>query len=110
PQELCLGDLRMQPLPGTGLALPRLAPPFELLFTLLHTFREGWLEQSVNSGLEVDLTKFADIVQLFRAERSAILDGGFRELVDRFNLREPVLWVLEHLDRTLDTGIVAALG
>jgi hypothetical protein len=109
PVETCLGDLREHPIPGTGECLPRLAASTQFLFTILHVFREAWLAQSTNDGLEVDLAKFADLVSLFCIEREEILAGGFAELVGAHRLHDPIIWVLEHLERTLRPGILGAL-
>lgn len=110
PPEVCLAGRREQSLPGSSATLPRLAPETQFLFTILHVFREAWLAQSTNFGLEVDLAKFSDLLHGFHKERTEIFDGGFVDLIDEFELGEPVLWVLEHLERTLHPGILDALG
>ena len=110
PMDRCLADLRAQPIPEHPLALPRLAPPFEFLFTVLHVFREAWLQRAEGAALEVDLGRFADVRRCFAAQQDEIANGGFGALVHEFSLNEPVRWVLEHLDRTLGTDTVSSLG
>jgi hypothetical protein len=110
PMDRCLAELRQHPIPNRSLELPRLAPAFELLFTILHVFREAWLQQTEGAALEVDLARFADVLRCFTAQREEITRGEFGPLVDEFGFKEPVLWVLEHLDRTLGTEVVPSLG
>ena len=110
PMDRCLSELRHHPIPNREVTLPRLAPTFELLFTILHVFREAWLQQSEGAALEVDLVRFADVLHCFNSQREEITHGDFRSVVDEFGLKDPVLWVLEHLDRVLGTDVVRSLG
>jgi hypothetical protein len=110
PMDRCLAELRQHPIPDRSFELPRLAPPFELLFTILHVFREAWLQQAEGAALEADLARFADVLRCFTTQRRETWRREFVTLVDEFELSEPVLWVLEHLDRTLGTDVVASLG
>ncbi len=110
PMDRCLAELRQHPIPDRSVELPRLAPQFELLFTILHVFREAWLQQAEGASLEADLARFADVLSCFTAQRDEITRGEFGTLVDEFELRDPVLWVLEHLDRTLGSDVVPSLG
>jgi len=109
PMDRCLADLREHSMPNRSFVLPRLAAPFELLFTVLHVFREAWLQQTEGAGLEVDLVRFADVLHCFTTQQAELEGGKFRELVEEFALDQPVVWVLEHLDRTLGTDIVSRL-
>jgi hypothetical protein len=110
PMDRGLAELRHHLLPNGSAALPRLAPSFELLFTVLHLFREAWLQQGEDASLDVDLARFADVLRCFTSQRDEITRGEFCTLIDEFQLHDPVLWVLEHLDRTLGTDVVPSLG
>lgn len=110
PVEDALASCRELRLPDVEPPVPCLAPDFQFLFTVLHLFREAWLEQWVELELDVTLAKFGDVIRLFEAHRDELAGGAFAALVDRRRAAEPVAWVLEHTDRTFGTGIAAALG
>jgi len=90
--------------------LPAFAPPFQFLFTVLHLFREAWLEQWVALELDVSLMKFGDVIRLFARDRDELVDGRFAELLEAKGVVEPVAWVLEHMDRTFGTRTAEAIG
>lgn len=109
PVGPCLERARPHPLPGVDAAVPALDPATHFLFTALHLFREGWFENSIQSGTDVSLAKFSDLHHAWAAWGPEIRDE-LRAMLDRFGLHEPVLWVLEHLDRTFGTGVCEDLG
>ena len=66
----------------------------------------------------MNLRKFADVMRLWQRHRAELQGGELRQLLEDYDLMLPVLWVLEHLDRSFgagfetgfETGIVASLG
>jgi hypothetical protein len=98
------------PLPGTGASVPRLAPEFQFLFTVLHLFREAWLEQWVELELDVTLAKFGDVIRLLDAHTKELGNGRLAALAEDHGVAAPVAWVLEHADRALGTATVARVG
>jgi len=111
PVAAALASRRRHPLPGDeGLELPALAPDYEFLFTALHLFREAWLDNWMELGIDVSLMKFGDIVRLFKRHRETLENGSLLRLLEEHGVSEPVAWVLEHLDRTFGTETLDALG
>lgn len=111
PVEEALASAVRQPVPGLPDAtLPCFGPGYQFLFTVLHLFREAWLVNWMEYGIDVSLMKFGDVIRLFRRHREELTDGSLESLLRRHQVTEPVLWVLEHLDRTFGTDTVAALG
>ncbi len=99
------------PLPGCpGDTIPAFQAEYQFLFTVLHLFREAWMEQWLEQELDVSLMKFGDIVRLFRAHAGELSGGRYAALLDSLGVAEPVAWVLEHTDRTFGTGMIPALG
>lgn len=109
PLEDAMATVEHRPVPGLpDLTVPVLAPHYEMIGTALHLFREAWFERWLSMEQDVDLAKFGDVIRLWRS-----FQGDFealKEAIDRYAIREPVLWVLEHMDRTFHTTTVAELG
>ncbi len=111
PIEIALSKIVYQSIPDrTDVQMPCFSPKFQFIFTILHLFREAWIEVWLEWGQDVNLSKFADVVRLWNNYQSVINSADFIQTIEEFGIVEPILWVLEHLDRTLHTGIVPALG
>ena len=111
PVEEALAERRLQPIPGVdGVELPCFTPEYQFVFTALHLFREAWFERWMEADQDVNLMKFGDLVRLWERERESLSRPELVELLEGYGIVGPVVWVLEHLDRTLHTSIVAALG
>jgi hypothetical protein len=59
---------------------------------------------------DVNLIKFIDVMKLWESMKDDLDIKEFVECIERFGIVDPILWVLEHLDRTFRTGIVERLG
>jgi hypothetical protein len=92
-----------------GRVIPSLGTEYMFLFTVLHLFREAWVGNWVESGQDLNLMKFGDIIRLWDTFRPQLLAGKLHSLLDRFNLAAPVAWVLVHADRTFGLDIAASL-
>ncbi len=109
PLEEALATVEHRPIPGLdGLSVPVLAPQYEMIGTVMHLFREAWFERWLHMEQDVDLAKFGDVIRLWRSLRGNL--DTLKEAIDRYAIRQPVLWVLEHMDRTFHTSTVAELG
>lgn len=111
PLDSAMAEVIYQPVAGfTDIEIPCLLPTFEFISTVLHLFREAWFERWLEWEQDVDLAKFSDVVRLWKANQEILCSTAFIETLEEFEVVDPMLWVLEHLDRTLHTGIVPALG
>ncbi len=111
PVEAALDATADQEIPGiTGVRLPCFNPVFQLAFTILHLFREAWLERWLEYEIDVNLMKFGDVIRLFDHHRDRLVGLEFVRTITTFNIVEPVVWVLEHLDRSFRANIVETLG
>jgi Uncharacterised nucleotidyltransferase len=111
PIERALAEIIEQPIPGMAeVQLPCFIPKFQFIFTILHLFKEAWIEMTIDMGKDVTLSKFADVVRLWNAYPDVLQTDDFAIALEELNIIDPILWVLEHLDRTLHTEIVASLG
>ncbi|MGB3239936.1 MAG: nucleotidyltransferase family protein [Geitlerinemataceae cyanobacterium] len=111
PIEVALAEIVEQPIPGIPeVQLPCFIPKFQFLFTILHLFKEAWIEITIDMGKDVTLSKFADVIRLWNAYREVLQTDDFVSTLEEFKIVDPVLWVLEHLDRTFKTEIVPSLG
>jgi len=118
PIEDALAEIVYQPLPGiSDVQMPCFNSKFQFIFTILHLFREAWVFRegwvdTINAGWETDVTlsKFADVIRLWRAYEKELNTSEFIQLLEKYQIIDPILWVLEHTDRTFHTGIVPALG
>ncbi len=106
PVEAALGARREYPVGEAGLV--GLDPVHDLLFHVLHLFREGWFERTVRDK-DVRLSQFADVARAWHAlpdgDRQAV-----RRLVAAYGIELPVAWVAGHLDGIFDAGFADALG
>ena len=61
-------------------------------------------------GKDVNLSKFADVIRLWRVHGESMRRAGLTNRLEEFGLIEPVVWVLEHLDRTFGSSIVREIN
>ncbi len=95
-------------MPGVG--LPCFRPIYQFLFTVLHLFREAWLQKFVDFGNDVSLMKFGDVVRLIDQHRDELTDGELLRTMEAHNLTDAVAWVLRRLDETFQTHTLELLG
>jgi len=102
--EEALRDPVEQPVPGMPDAtLPCFRPVYQFLFTVLHLFREAWLQKFVDFGSDVGLMKFGDVIRLIDRYREELTDGELLRIMEAHHVTHPVAWVLRHLDETFHT-------
>lgn len=111
PVEKALADTIEQPIPGVPqVSLPVFRPNYQFLFTVLHLFREAWLQKFVEFGNDVGLMKFGDVIRLFERERDALTDGALAEIMEAHKVTDPVAWVLRQMDEVFGTDTLEALN
>jgi hypothetical protein len=109
--EEALADRREQPVPGLpGVTLPCFRPNYQFLFTVLHLFREAWLQKFVEFGSDVGLMKFGDVIRLIDRDRKELTDGELLRIMETHNVTDPIAWVLRRTDETFHTGTLEVLG
>ena len=101
-------ELHVPGIPGVG--LPCFRPKYQFLFTVLHLFREAWLQKFVDFGTDVGLMKFGDVIRLVDHDRSELIDGELLRIVETHRVTDPVAWVLRQLDETFQTHTLELLG
>lgn len=111
PVDDALATLRSQDVSWSSgsASLPVMEPEYQFLDTVLHLFREAWFDWWLTMEQDVDLMKFGDVLRLWRAQPSYLVDA-LEGLLVRYDLTKPVGWVLTHLDRTFDEQSVDQLG
>jgi hypothetical protein len=108
PIEMAFENIVYQPVScKSGIQLPTFSPHYQFIFTVLHLFREAWFERW---NYHVSLAKFSDVIRLYKVHHGTLNEDGFMDIINRYKLVRPVFWVIEHLDRTLGTDMVSALG
>jgi hypothetical protein len=109
--EEALADRREQPVPGLpGVTLPCFRPNYQFLFTVLHLFREAWLQKFVDFGSDVGLMKFGDVIRLIDRDPKELTDGELLRIMETHNVTDPIAWVLRRTDETFHTGTLEVLG
>ena len=104
PVEEALANPVAQPVPGMpGVSLPCFRPTYQFLFTVLHLFREAWLQKFVDFGTDVGLMKFGDVLRLIDQNHDELTNGELLRIAEIHNVIHPVAWVLRHLDETFQT-------
>ncbi|MEM9275135.1 MAG: nucleotidyltransferase family protein [Cyanobacteria bacterium P01_F01_bin.143] len=112
PVEVALENIIYQSFLGSNnVQLPIFSPQFQFIFTILHLFKEAWIEITLDMhGKDVSLSKFSDVVRIWKTYKNQLNNQEFVSILEQYSIIQPVLWVLEHLDRTLKTNIVSELG
>jgi hypothetical protein len=111
PVEEALEDPVEQPVPGMpGVSLPCFRPMYQFLFTVLHLFREAWLQKFVDFGNDVSLMKFGDVIRLIDRDRNELTDGELLRIMEAHGVTDAVAWVLGHLDKTFHTHTLELLA
>ena len=104
PVEEALADAVEQPVAGMlGVSLPCFRPTYQFLFTVLHLFREAWLQKFVDFGTDVGLMKFGDVIRLIDQNHDELTNGDLLQITETHNVIHPIAWVLRHLDETFQT-------
>jgi hypothetical protein len=96
------------PIAGYRYQLPTFIPVYQFIFTILHLFREAYIEKW-KGDQDVNLAKFADVSRLWHLY-APILNDTLVPLLETFAITDAVLWVLEHLDRVQASDIVAQIS
>jgi hypothetical protein len=111
PVEEALEDPVEQPVPSMpGVSIPCFRPIYQFLFTVLHLFREAWLQKFVDFGTDVGLMKFGDVIRLLDRNRKELTDGELLRTMQTYSVTDAVAWVLLRLDETFHINTVELLG
>ncbi len=104
PVEEALNETVELPVPGLpGMGVPCFRPIYQFLFTVLHLFREAWLQKFVDFGNDVGLMKFGDVIRLIEYHRDELTNGELGRAMATHNVTHPVAWVLRRMDETFQT-------
>jgi hypothetical protein len=95
-----------QPVDTRDGRFPTLVPPYQLLFVVLHLFREAWFELTM---ARIRLSQFRDVWHGWTA-LSAGERAELARIVARHGVEPPVGWVLGHADRLFGSASVSELG
>jgi hypothetical protein len=111
PVEEAIEHCVEQPVPAVPeVTLPCFRPVYQFLFTVLHLFREAWLQKFVEFGSDVSLMKFGDVIRLVDRDRDELTNGELLRVMEVHKVTDAVAWVLRHLDETFHTGTLALLA
>ena len=111
PVEEALENRVEQPVPGMpGVSMPCFQPTYQFLFTVLHLFREAWLQKFVDFGTDVSLMKFGDVIRLFDQHHNELINGELLRTMEVHRVTDPVAWVLRHMDETFHTHALESLA
>jgi hypothetical protein len=111
PVEEALEDSVEQPVPGMpGVSVSCFHPKYQFLFTVLHLFREAWLQKFVAFGNDVGLMKFGDVIRLIDRDRDELTRGELVRTMEIHGVTDAVAWVLRQLDATFHTATLQLLA
>ena len=111
PVEEALANPVEQPVPNMpGVSIPCFRPVYQFLFTVLHLFREAWLQKFVDFGTDVGLMKFGDVIRLIDRDRNELTDGELLRIMQTHRVTDAVAWVLRHMDETFQTRTLELLA
>ncbi|MEO7167965.1 MAG: nucleotidyltransferase family protein [Spartobacteria bacterium] len=110
PVEEALKDPVEQPVSGFSAVIPCFRPIYQFLFTVLHLFREAWLQKFVEFGNDVGLMKFGDVIRLIDQNHDELTDGELLRITEAHSVTHPVAWVLRRMDEIFQTRTVELLA
>jgi hypothetical protein len=111
PVEEALENPVEQPVPGMPeVTMPCFRPTYQFLFTVLHLFREAWLQKFVEFGTDVGLMKFGDVLRLIGRNQKDLTDGQLIRIMQTHCVTDAVAWVLRRMDETFQTGTLELLS
>ena len=111
PVEEALEDRVEQTVPGMpGMTLPCFRPIYQFLFTVLHLFREAWLQKFVDFGNDVGLMKFGDVIRLIDQNHNELTDGKLLRIMEANNVAHAIAWVLGATDEIFHTRTLKLLA
>src|SRR5262249_62247224 len=111
PVEEAFANPIEQPVPGMPeVSVPCFCPTYQFLFTVLHLFREAWLQKFVDFGTDVGLMKFGDVIRLIDCYGAELSDGELLRVMETHRVSDPVAWVLRRLDDTFHTHTLELLA
>ena len=111
PVEEGLKNPVEQAVPGmSGVSIPCFRAVYQFLFTVLHLFREAWLQKFVHFGNDVGLMKFGDVIRLINRYPQELTQGELLRVMQAHNVTDPVAWVLRRLDETFQTRALELLA
>src|SRR5215467_2282791 len=111
PVQEALKDRVGLPIPGMPeVNLPCFRPVYQFLFTVLHLFREAWLQKFVDFGTDVGLMKFGDVLRLIDQNHDELTDGELLRIMQTHSVTNAVAWVLRHMDNTFQTRTLELLA
>jgi hypothetical protein len=90
----------------------RLNDAFLFLDSVLHLFREAYLEITIaTTGEDVNLAKFLDVALLWKILlRDKSVRDSVMQIIDDSNIKGAVGWVAYHTDSVFGTSILQELG
>ena len=111
PVESAMEENFFYSLPGSGsFPMPCFGIPYQFIFTILHFFREAWLERWMSWEQDVNLIKFFDVMRLWDLYKNELIRKDFTDLLRIFGIEKPVAWVLVHIDRAFQSKMAEELG
>src|SRR5438046_6543811 len=111
PVEEALANPVEQPVPNMpGVNIPCFRPIYQFLFTVLHLFREAWLQKFVESGTDVGLMKFGDVIRLIDRNQNKLTDSERLRIRQTHGVTDAVARSLRHMDETFHTHAVDLLA
>lgn len=95
-------------IPAGSVELLALPQEYDLIFHVLHLFREGWFERTVVAK-DVRLSQFADVVRGWEA-LDPVARERFVNLIRSSGVELPVAWVLCHADAVFGSNMADECG
>ena len=82
---------------------------YHYMYVILHLIKHAWSEYLQLTENDCNLSQFCDVIRYWERYQSE-LKSDFNRVVQEHDVLQPVLWVLEHTDRTFGTKIVEELS
>lgn len=86
-----------------------MTPAYRFVHTAIHLFREAWLSRWLESGQDVNLAKFSDILRIWAAEGDEIRDE-VAVICAAHGVESLIAFVAAHTDSVFGTALAEGLG
>lgn len=109
PLEDCLKDIAYIDIPGYEcIKIPTLNSSYHFIYIILHLIKHAWSESLRKSYADTTVMQFSDVLNYWNTEKNT-LKSDLRNVLDRYDLEKPILWVLEHVDYLFKSNIIKEL-
>lgn len=92
-----------------GNAVNSLGITYHFIYIILHLYKHAWVEFLSKRNNDVNLVKFADVYRYWNHNKQILIEE-LPQLMQYFQIEEPILWTLYHTDQVFGAHMLCDLN